>query len=199
VKSRKPLTLYQKYKEQWKDGCGHDLCDRSCHVVHLRGNVPCDIAFIGEAPGRSENVLGSPFVGPAGHLLDHIIKHSTSIIKSPIRTAFMNMVGCLPRSDEDNTKLSEPSEDQVESCKPRLEHLLKVAKPKLIVAVGQFSAKHLEQGYLHSVHLPDSVKLSCTIDHPAFILRTNIANRGLMVQRAMVVLRSAIEDVWGTG
>jgi uracil-DNA glycosylase family 4 len=199
VKSKKPLTLYQKYKEQWKNGCGHNLCERACHIVHLRGSVPCDIAFIGEAPGRSEDTLGSPFIGPAGHLLDHIIKNSIRVAEHPLRTAFMNMVGCLPRSDEDNTKLSEPSEDQVETCKPRLEHLLKVAKPKLIVAVGQFSAKHLEQGYMHSVQLPSSHKQVCVIDHPAFILRTNIANRGLMVQRAMVVLRGAIEDVWGTG
>ena len=40
----------------------------------MRGSIPFNVLFVGEAPGESEDVLGFPFVGPAGKLLDHIIK-----------------------------------------------------------------------------------------------------------------------------
>lgn len=41
-----------------------------------RGDIPCDLLFIGEAPGVSEDALGQPFIGPAGKLLDQLIKSS---------------------------------------------------------------------------------------------------------------------------
>lgn len=70
-----PLTPWQKFKERWKGGCGSELCGKPKNkIVLARGQVPCDVLFIGEAPGASENIVGKPFVGPAGKLLDEIIE-----------------------------------------------------------------------------------------------------------------------------
>jgi uracil-DNA glycosylase len=72
---RKPLTLLDAHKERWKDGCGAEICSRSRRVFS-RGKIPCHVLLIGEAPGESENVLGVPFIGPAGKLLDRIVKEA---------------------------------------------------------------------------------------------------------------------------
>ncbi len=66
-------SKYQEYKKQWK-GCKRcPLYKTRRKIVHCRGSLPCDIFFLGEAPGDSEDLLGKPFVGPAGKLLDRII------------------------------------------------------------------------------------------------------------------------------
>lgn len=58
-------------------GCGHDICSNPrIKVVLGRGAVPCDILFVGEAPGLGENATGKPFMGPAGKLLDSLIARS---------------------------------------------------------------------------------------------------------------------------
>jgi DNA polymerase len=58
-------------------------------LVTARGHVPCDILIIGEAPGASEDIIGRPFVGPAGILLDDILEKS---LDPDIRVAMTNLV-----------------------------------------------------------------------------------------------------------
>ncbi len=45
-------------------------------VVLGRGTLPCDVLFVGEAPGNSENDIGKPFIGQAGKILDSLISAS---------------------------------------------------------------------------------------------------------------------------
>ena len=78
----------------------------SCHRCHLgkeatskaivRGCLPCDYLFIGEAPGAAEDLYGLPFVGPAGQLLQSII--SDSVIDEGYTYAVTNVIACIPRS-----------------------------------------------------------------------------------------------------
>jgi uracil-DNA glycosylase len=44
--------------------------------VLAKGKLPCDVLFVGEAPGESEDVTGTPFIGPAGRLLDEMIANA---------------------------------------------------------------------------------------------------------------------------
>lgn len=74
----KSSTPLQAHLSRWSHGCGGPCCKAAKHVCLVRGTVPCDLLFVGEAPGSSEDVIGRPFVGPAGQLLDEICKRSLS-------------------------------------------------------------------------------------------------------------------------
>ncbi len=97
-----------------------NLCTQRKQVVIGRGVVPCDVFFIGEAPGASENVLGKAFVGPAGHLLDRQIEQAGG---GAYKQGFTNLVGCIPLG-EDGSKTSEPPEESILACAPRVLELL---------------------------------------------------------------------------
>lgn len=68
------MITWLDHVEKWKDCQRCPLAQQRSNIVLARGTVPCDVLFIGEAPGASEDALGLPFVGPAGHLLNQIIE-----------------------------------------------------------------------------------------------------------------------------
>lgn len=194
-------TLFEQHCERWKDGCGATEC-RSSSVVISRGDIPCQILFVGEAPGRSETDLNKPFVGPAGKLIDHIIQkaiphqmveHSDMIEMIPeISYAFTNLVGCIPLNEEGN-KTAQPSIEQIWKCRPRLEEFIKyVACPSLIVRVGKLCEQWLAKGYKGAVDVGDVPMID--IAHPAWILRLSEAQQGLEVRRCVITIREAVKE-----
>lgn len=195
---RCPLTQYQAHAARWRSGCGSEHCPAATgtgSVCLARGSVPCDVLLVGEAPGESENALGRPFVGPAGKLLDEIVRRALAGFDPRPRVAFTNAVGCVPR-DEVGGKLREPDGDQLDACKPRLEEFLALARPRLIVAVGAVARDHLAQGYKHSVRLPDPPPRVVHVTHPAYILsRMPVAQQGFEVQRCVVIIQNAVEEL----
>jgi uracil-DNA glycosylase family 4 len=182
------VSLFQQHCERWKDGCGASICE-GARKVFCRGRIPCDILMTGEAPGESEDTVGLPFIGPAGKLLDHIVKQA---IPSSLRVAFTNIVCCIPR-EEDGRKATEPDDDSILACQPRLVEFVEIAKPKLIVCVGAMARDWLSPGYAHSAPIPRSIP-RIDVTHPAAILRASIAMKGLMVQRVVANLRNAVEE-----
>ncbi len=201
------LTVLQQHKEDWSKGCGHTCCGMAKKIVFCRGTIPCDVLFIGEGPGESENITGRPFVGPAGKMLDHIVEWSIGRFnnqreldgKEILTVAFTNIVGCIPR-DEDNRKAIAPSEEQMEACKPRLEEFIEICMPKLIVAVGKDAQGWLAQGYLHSVKLPkldDGSKPKIMgIYHPSYILRLPKVGQGDLIDECIVNIEDMVEKVF---
>ncbi len=199
-----PYQCYLRHCERWKNGCGAGICSRAQHVVLARGGVPCDILFIGEGPGESEDSLGYPFAGPAGHLLNEIILQgvphqveigedgSTEHFVPDITYALTNLVGCMP-TDEDGMKSGEPEDEDVKKCTPRLQEFVTIADPRLVVCVGALARSWLDPMYKHSIRLHREIP-KVALTHPAAILRYNIAHRGLAVQRAIVTLSEAIEE-----
>lgn len=189
----KPLTVYQQHVVRYRDCRGCELCRTRERVVFPRGAVPADVVFVGEAPGESENILGQPFVGPAGQLLDGIV--AEALDPTPhVRAAFTNLVMCIPYGADGVGKTEEPDADHVIACKGRLEEFLRIARPRLVVAVGACAKKWLAPGYRHCVELPAGVKLIDVV-HPAAILRMNVAQRGLARQRCVVQVRQAVEEL----
>lgn len=189
---KQELSLYQQHCQRWQGGCGSVQCARANKRCFARGTIPCDILLCGEAPGISEDVLGLPFVGPAGKLLDKIV--ARALAGYTLTHAFTNVVCCLPR-EEDGGKASEPDVEQLTACQPRLEEFIAIARPRLLVSVGTYAQAALEQKYTHSVRLPDPRPAQVHITHPAAILRANLASQSLMVQRCVVTIRSAVEEL----
>lgn len=199
------MTGWQQHVKKWT-GCQRcELAKGRQRVVLARGRLPAQILFVGEAPGQSEDVLGTPFVGPAGQLLDWIISRALSTWQVPgtegpdynsVTYAVTNLVGCLPRSD-DGSKAAEPPHDTVMACAPRLQELVALCQPRLIVRVGKLAADYLDQNYRYSVRLPDPVPPMVDVTHPAAIIRMPYAARGLARQRCVVVIRNAVEEFCG--
>lgn len=192
-KKPKVVTNYQEHKDAWK-GCREcNLCQGRKSVVLARGNIPCDVLFIGEAPGESEDVLGRPFIGPAGKLLDEILERASEGLvtgtadgdEHELTFCYTNLVACIPRSDG---KITQPEEHQIRACARRLEEMIKLANPKLIVCVGKLAEKWIKEG------AEDNGIATVSITHPAAILRMHVTERGLAMQNCERDLRDAIEE-----
>ncbi len=182
------MSRWVRHKEKWSVCQRCELCDTRSSVVLARGNLPADILFVGEAPGRGEDVLGKPFIGPAGKLLDRIIANS---LPPRAKKAFTNLISCIPL-DVDGNKVNEPDKQHVYACADRLNELVKLANPAVIVMVGKLSAKWVPKVVLGE--LLDNV-LTTQITHPAAILRANVSQKGLAVQQTAVALSTVWEDV----
>jgi uracil-DNA glycosylase len=102
------------------------------------------------------------------------------------------MVCCLSKGEDTD----DPPDDAVEACKPRLEQFIALAEPRLIVTVGKLAKGWLDPGYKNSVKMLPSTKLTF-IDHPAFVLRSNISQKGLLVDRAISNIKMAVEEYFG--
>lgn len=188
---RVTLTPWQKHVDKWKDcECCHLYTSRT-QVVLARGEVPCQVCFVGEGPGVSEDALGQPFIGNAGKLLDSMVAEAMEAaeIKS-LRASFTNLVACIPR-DVTHGVIAPPAES-VSACHDRLsEFIHSVAKPKIVVAVGTDA-----KGWLSKTHDLAGMAFE-SIDHPSFILRSSHAMRGHLIQRAVIILRDAFASLNG--
>jgi uracil-DNA glycosylase len=123
------MSPFQAHCERWKKGCGAAICKRARQVVFYRGDIPCDVLLIGEAPGASENARGWPFCGPAGILLDRMIAKALDLSGERVRRVrigITNVVGCIPR-DEEGVKVEQPEVEDVEHCTPRLQEIVRIA------------------------------------------------------------------------
>jgi uracil-DNA glycosylase family 4 len=183
-------SKYQLLVEEWRNCTRCELHQHRKRVVMARGSLPADVVFVGEAPGLSEDVIGQPFTGPAGKLLDHIV--SRSVPKS-MRVCFTNLVACVPKYGDATSKAGEPDQDSIDQCAPRLTDLLQLCDPKLIVTVGSLARDNLDPKYASKHDIPDVPQVH--ILHPAAILRQSTVVQGMSVQKCVVDIRNAIEDM----
>lgn len=108
----------------------NELKKQSSNLVFGSGNSDSDIVFIGEAPGKMEDLSGLPFVGPAGKLLDQLLK---SIELSREDVYITNIVKYRPPNNRD------PLEEEKQAFLPYLKKQLAIIKPKVIVTLGRHS------------------------------------------------------------
>lgn len=99
-------------------------------AVPGEGNPDADILFIGEAPGKNEDLQGRPFVGAAGKLLDELI-NSIGYQREDIFIA--NVIKHRPPGNRD------PLPEEIEAYTPWLEKQLEIINPKIFVTLGRFS------------------------------------------------------------
>ena len=180
------MGAWTDHVSRWKDCEKCPLCQQRDRICLARGTLPCDVLFIGEAPGASEDAIGRPFVGPAGALLDQIIDRSIGKLAS---IAMTNLVCCYPREAKERGD-NQPGHSDILSCRPRLIEFVNIARPKLIVCVGSLASEYVD--HRDSVQCVDVV-------HPAAILRMPLAQKQMAVQRVVVTLLNAVNDVLLSG
>lgn len=179
------LSPWEAFKAKWRNCSQCELCNVRRNIVLAKGKIPCDVLFVGEAPGQSEDVLGLPFIGPAGHLLDSQIREVLENSgRTELRLAFTNLVCCIPK--EGSQKTGEPSKECIAACEPRLIHFIEICHPRLIVCVGDLAVKYAGWGSSAEV---------INITHPAAILRAEIVRKPLMEQKVIVTLECAFRDL----
>lgn len=181
------LSPWKQHLATWRNCQACDLCEQRNKIVLARGDIPCHILFLGEAPGDSEDSIGQPFKGPAGHLLDDIIS-KTNIPVLQLKTAFTNLVGCFPREAKREGH-NEPSASQILACRGRLLDFIGIAKPLICIAVGKLSEKYM----------PEEVAMSgiktIEIIHPAAILRMPMAQKSFAARKCIVQIDNIIEQL----
>lgn len=185
----KKLT-YKRHKRRWIKCTRCKLHENRNKIVLARGVIPADILLIGEAPGVSEDVLGRPFVGPAGKLLEFLLKDSGAL---EYRILITNLVGCIPLGEE-GKKLAQPEQRCIKACSKRLVEITRLANPRLVVYAGKLASKHGPPTVLKSLNY---IPKMLNIIHPAAILRINdrSGQKGLVIQRTVVSIRDAIQDL----
>jgi uracil-DNA glycosylase len=104
-----------------------ELCKTRTNAVPGKGNPSAKIVFIGEAPGRTEDVRGEPFVGSAGKKLDDALAKNGILRDSVYIT---NVVKCRPPNNR------VPNESERESCRPYLDAELEAINPEIICVLG---------------------------------------------------------------
>ena len=114
-----------------------DLCKTRNNSVPGKGNPSADIVFIGEAPGRSEDKAGEPFVGAAGKKLSLALEDAGITRDSVYIT---NVVKCRPPNNR------VPNEKEKESCQEYLKTELEIIKPKIVCIMGNTAYKSLLDG-----------------------------------------------------
>lgn len=194
------MTPYQLHVQKWKNGCGSCLCDKVRRRVMCRGTLPAPILFVGEAPGTSENDYGQPFVGPAGHLLDDIIRRAWEG-KYDGQYAMTNLVSCFP-VEEKKTGNHEPPDSAIKACRPRLLEFIRLCQPRVIVCVGALARKWIPTQSEISLYPDMSDSMGrvpwlgqnefidyIDIHHPAGILRAPEAKQGLMIKSCIARLQ----------
>ena len=108
------------------------LKDVATNLVLYDGNYDANIMFIGEAPGANEDIIGKPFVGDAGKLLDKMLSF---INLSRDNIYITNMVFWRPPGNRT------PNDTEISVCLPYTKKHIKIIKPKLLVFVGSIAAK----------------------------------------------------------
>jgi len=174
------LVEWRNHKAYWKRCKACPLHKGRSSVVLVRGYLPADVFFIGEAPGDSEDSLGYPFVGPAGQKIDEILREAIGMaygrpagcslesfmVAGGVRYAFTNILACIPRQSSDRSGgIRKPSRVEAKECRSRLLELIKIASPRLIITLGK-----IPQSLLPVDSLPD-IPIENML-HPAAIIRT---------------------------
>ena len=149
-----------------------ELSQARRNAVPGEGNLGTELVFVGEAPGRDEDIEGRPFVGKAGQLLTKII-NAMHFKREDVYIT--NVVKCRP---PDNRT---PHRGEIEKCKGYLLEQLEIIKPRVIVTLGKVATDFFVRSTSGMTALRGNfyefgdIQLMPTF-HPSYIIR-NEGNR----------------------
>ncbi|HEY0843861.1 MAG TPA: uracil-DNA glycosylase [Noviherbaspirillum sp.] len=157
--------------------CG--LCHGRTKTVFGVGDEKAKWLFIGEGPGRNEDMRGEPFVGQAGKLLDNMLLAMG--LKRGENAYIANIVKCRPTDDAGKDR--PPTPEETAACMPYLERQIALIQPTILVALGKTAALTLlaldpdtpVSKLRGTVHRYAGLPLVVTY-HPAYLLR-NMADK----------------------
>lgn len=138
------------------------------NFVFGSGNSSAEIVFIGEAPGRNEDLQGKPFVGQAGKILDELLL-SIGFNRSAVFIA--NVLKCRPDENRD------PKLEEINICKKYLLEQIEIIDPKIICTMGKYSTQLILNTDTPITSLRGKVfrvenRIVLPINHPAAALYT---------------------------
>ena len=142
--SQKQQKLDELKEEIERSGVTPDLATQATQLVFGAGNADAEIVFIGEAPGKQEDVQGLPFVGASGKFLNEML---ASVGMDRADVYITNIVKYRPPNNRD------PFPEEKKAFLPYLQAQLEIIQPKLVVTLGRHSG---------SCFLPD---LHISFDH----------------------------------
>ena len=168
---RKPVQHQTETLKDIRDHLGDctrcGLSEERTHIVFGTGNPEAKLVFVGEGPGKEEDIQGEPFVGAAGQLLTKII---AAIKLTREQVYICNIIKCRPPRNRN------PLPDEIEACTPFLYRQLESIHPLFVCALGKFAAQTLLQtdkpisrlrGRFYEVN---GIRILPTY-HPAYLLR----------------------------
>ncbi len=172
------------------EGCG--LRATAKRLVFADGNPHAKVMFVGEAPGREEDLEGLPFVGRSGQLLDRMM----AAINLDRTSAYIgNVIPWRPPGNRTPT----PQESQI--CLPFIRRQIELADPDILVCLGGPSAHALlgikegirkSRGRWHSYHTGTREIRAIASFHPAYLLRTPLEKR--FAWRDFLAIRKALDE-----
>ena len=147
--------------------CG--LASTRTNVVFGDGSASAQVMFVGEGPGKNEDLQGLPFVGAAGQLLNRLL---SEIGLERSDTYIANVVKCRPPGNRD------PRPDEITACKGYLADQIRLIDPAVVMTLGNFATKLLlreERGItrLRGQAYPWWNRVVIPTFHPAAALRGN--------------------------
>ncbi len=156
--------------------CG--LCEGRKQTVFGIGHEQAHWMIVGEAPGEQEDLQGEPFVGPAGKLLDNMLRAlglGRGSADAPQQVFIANTLKCRPPRNRN------PEPAELAQCLPYLQRQIELVQPRIILAMGRFAVQTLLQrsdaiGRLRGqVHAYQGIPVVVSY-HPAYLLR-NLADK----------------------
>jgi len=148
------------------DNVTPELAKQATQLVFGDGNIDADVVFIGEAPGKNEDLQGKPFVGASGKFLDEML----DMIGMKREDVYItNIVKYRPPNNRD------PQPDEKKAFLPYLQIQLEIIQPKVLVTLGRHSMNcFLPDLQISKIHgQPKRVKLSLK-DHSGDVLEVVI-------------------------
>jgi DNA polymerase len=127
-------NLLKKLREEIGDCKRCKLSGKRTNIVFGEGSPDAKLMFIGEAPGREEDIQARPFVGDAGIVLTRLIE-KMGFRREDVYIA--NIVKCRPPMNRD------PEADEMEECKGFVERQIEIIHPQVIMSLGRISAMAL--------------------------------------------------------
>ena len=134
VSDRLSSGRLDEIREQIGDCRRCKLSGSRTNIVFGEGDPDSRLMFIGEGPGRDEDIEGRPFVGRAGQLLTKMIA-AMGLDRSRVYIA--NIVKCRPPKNRD------PEDDEVIECIQFLDAQIAAIQPSVIVTLGRVAVKAL--------------------------------------------------------
>ena len=156
--------LYQQEKKNQRSPL---FVDKNTNIIFGEGNPDACLMFVGEAPGKNEDIQGRPFVGRAGKLLDKALAECNTKRTDVYIT---NIVKTRPTDNRT------PTEQEISRSWPVLEQQIKIIKPLVICTLGACATvaflKHpISITKIHGMALPFNDTIIIPTFHPAYILR----------------------------
>jgi uracil-DNA glycosylase len=170
------------------EGCG--LRKTAKQLVFAAGNPRARVMFVGEAPGREEDLEGLPFVGRSGQLLDRMM---AAIGLDRSNAYIANVIPWRPPGNRT------PTPQETQTCLPFTLRQIELADPDILVCLGGPSAQTLldikdgirrSRGRWHAYHTGTREVRAIATFHPAYLLRNPIEKR--FVWRDFLAIKKAL-------